>query len=69
MRWTRPSLAVIATALLATSCSAGAGSTTGSGGAAGASAKETSPLTAVLGSEQESAARPRPSRAPARAAR
>ncbi|MFJ6771963.1 ABC transporter substrate-binding protein [Kitasatospora sp. NPDC091257] len=55
MRWTRPSLAVIATALLATSCSAGAGSTTGSGGAAGASAKETSPLTAVLGSEQESA--------------
>ncbi|MFF7991125.1 ABC transporter substrate-binding protein [Kitasatospora xanthocidica] len=53
MRWTRPSLAVIATALLATSCSAGAGST-GSAGA-GAPAKETSPLTAALGTEQESA--------------
>ncbi|MEV7771315.1 ABC transporter substrate-binding protein [Kitasatospora sp. NPDC086791] len=53
MRWTRPSLAVIATALLVTSCSAGAGST-GSAGA-GASTKETSPLTAALGTEQESA--------------
>ncbi|MER7579226.1 ABC transporter substrate-binding protein [Kitasatospora sp. NPDC097691] len=52
MRWTRPSLAVIATALLVTSCSAGAGST-GSAGP-GASAKETSPLTAALGTEQES---------------
>ncbi|MBV2156124.1 ABC transporter substrate-binding protein [Kitasatospora sp. SUK 42] len=53
MRWTKPSLAVIATALLATSCSAGAG---GSGSApAGASAKETSPLTAALGTEKESA--------------
>ncbi|MFF2074302.1 ABC transporter substrate-binding protein [Kitasatospora sp. NPDC058162] len=53
MRWTKPSLAVIATALLATSCSAGAGST---GSAAGpAPAKETSPLTAALGTEKDSA--------------
>ncbi|WP_031070663.1 ABC transporter substrate-binding protein [Streptomyces sp. NRRL WC-3742] len=51
MRWTKPSLAVIATALLATSCSAGA-SNSGSGGA---QAKETSPLTAALGTEKESA--------------
>ncbi|MER7670310.1 ABC transporter substrate-binding protein [Kitasatospora sp. NPDC096128] len=53
MRWTKPSLAVIATALLATSCSAGAGST---GSAAGAApTKETSPLTAALGTEKDSA--------------
>ncbi|MFJ9695283.1 ABC transporter substrate-binding protein [Kitasatospora sp. NPDC101183] len=51
MRWTKPSLAVIATALLATSCSAGA-SNTGSGGA---QARDTSPLTAALGTEKESA--------------
>lgn len=51
MRWTKPSLAVIATALLATSCSAGA-SNSGSGGA---QAKEISPLTAALGTEKESA--------------
>ncbi|MFJ9952157.1 ABC transporter substrate-binding protein [Kitasatospora sp. NPDC091207] len=54
MRWIKPSLAVIATAVLATSCSAGAGSTSGTGGA-GAAAKESSPLTAALGTEQESA--------------
>ncbi|MER7844626.1 ABC transporter substrate-binding protein [Kitasatospora sp. NPDC096077] len=53
MRWTRPSLAVIATALLATSCSAGAGSTGSAAG--GAPAKETSPLTAALGTEKDSA--------------
>ncbi|MFD5086822.1 ABC transporter substrate-binding protein [Kitasatospora sp. NPDC058406] len=52
MRWIRPSLAVVATALLATSCSAGAGST--STGTA-ASPKDTSPLTAALGTEKESA--------------
>ncbi|MFF1786925.1 ABC transporter substrate-binding protein [Kitasatospora sp. NPDC058243] len=52
MRWTRPSLAVVATALLATACSAGAG--TGPA-PAGAAAKETSPLTAALGGEKESA--------------
>ncbi|WP_327683024.1 ABC transporter substrate-binding protein [Kitasatospora sp. NBC_00458] len=53
MRWIRPSLAVVATALLATSCSAGAGSTTGTGGTA--AAKDASPLTAALGTEKESA--------------
>ncbi|MFE2725739.1 ABC transporter substrate-binding protein [Kitasatospora sp. NPDC059327] len=53
MRWIKPSLAVIATAVLATSCSAGAGSTSGTGAAG--TAKETSPLTAALGTEQESA--------------
>ncbi|MBD0689220.1 ABC transporter substrate-binding protein [Streptomyces sp. CBMA123] len=53
MRWTKPSLAVIATVLLATSCSAGAGSTGSAAG--GAPAKETSPLTAALGTERESA--------------
>ncbi|MFE2406774.1 ABC transporter substrate-binding protein [Kitasatospora sp. NPDC059408] len=55
MRWTRrtgPSLAVVATALLATSCSAGAGAGSTANPAA---AKETSPLTAALGGEQESA--------------
>ncbi|MGW2543693.1 ABC transporter substrate-binding protein [Kitasatospora sp. NPDC001574] len=52
MRWIRPSLAVVATALLATSCSAGAGST--STGTA-ASPKDTSPLTAALGTDKESA--------------
>ncbi|MEV7778646.1 ABC transporter substrate-binding protein [Kitasatospora sp. NPDC088351] len=54
MRWIKPSLAVVATALLATSCSAGAGA--GSGAAAGGpAAKDTSPLTAALGTEKESA--------------
>ncbi|WP_380281305.1 ABC transporter substrate-binding protein [Kitasatospora purpeofusca] len=53
MRWIRPSLAVLATALLATSCSAGASSTSSTAGPGGA-AKEASPLTAALGSEQES---------------
>ncbi|KDN81202.1 ABC transporter substrate-binding protein [Kitasatospora cheerisanensis] len=52
MRWTRPSLAVIAAALLTTSCSAGAGST---GHAGGAASKDTSPLTAALGTEKDSA--------------
>ncbi|MFF1904645.1 ABC transporter substrate-binding protein [Kitasatospora sp. NPDC058218] len=52
MRWIKPSLAVIATAVLATSCSAGAGSTSGAGAGA---AKESSPLTAALGTEKESA--------------
>ncbi|MFG3051596.1 ABC transporter substrate-binding protein [Kitasatospora sp. NPDC048239] len=51
MRWIKPSLAVLATALLATSCSAGAGSSTGGSTAA----KGTSPLTAALGTEKESA--------------
>ncbi|MFJ4791938.1 ABC transporter substrate-binding protein [Kitasatospora purpeofusca] len=53
MRWIRPSLAVVATALLATSCSAGAGTTTTAG--PGAAAKDASPLTAALGTEKESA--------------
>ncbi|MER6398733.1 ABC transporter substrate-binding protein [Kitasatospora sp. NPDC001603] len=53
MRWIKPSLAVVATAVLATSCSAGAGSTPGTG--AGATARESSPLTAALGTEKESA--------------
>ncbi|WP_328953862.1 ABC transporter substrate-binding protein [Kitasatospora purpeofusca] len=53
MRWIRPSLAVLATALLATSCSAGAGTTTTAG--PGAAAKDASPLTAALGTEKESA--------------
>ncbi|MFJ4667022.1 ABC transporter substrate-binding protein [Kitasatospora purpeofusca] len=53
MRWIRPSLAVVATALLATSCSAGAGTTTSAG--PGAAAKDASPLTAALGTEKESA--------------
>ncbi|MEV0190995.1 ABC transporter substrate-binding protein [Kitasatospora purpeofusca] len=53
MRWIRPSLAVVATALLATSCSAGAGSTTSAG--PGAAAEDASPLTAALGTEKESA--------------
>ncbi|MFJ8433106.1 ABC transporter substrate-binding protein [Kitasatospora sp. NPDC094019] len=52
MRWIRPSLAVLATALLATSCSAGAGSTSPAGGTA---AGDAPPLTAALGTEQESA--------------
>ncbi|MFJ2862092.1 ABC transporter substrate-binding protein [Kitasatospora sp. NPDC087314] len=52
MRWTKPSLAVVATALLASACSAGAGTGPAT---AGASAKETSPLTAALGGEKESA--------------
>ncbi|MFI5643861.1 ABC transporter substrate-binding protein [Kitasatospora sp. NPDC051705] len=52
MRWTKPSLAVVATALLASACSAGAG--TGPA-PAGAAAKETAPLTAALGSEKDSA--------------
>ncbi|MFE7560407.1 ABC transporter substrate-binding protein [Kitasatospora sp. NPDC057500] len=54
MRWIRPSLAVLATALLATSCSAGAASTSSTAGP-GAAAKDASPLTAALGTEQESA--------------
>ncbi|KOV20740.1 hypothetical protein ADK60_26160 [Streptomyces sp. XY431] len=53
MRWIRPSLAVVATALLATSCSAGAGTTTTAG--PGGAAKDASPLTAALGTEKESA--------------
>ncbi|MGW6912383.1 ABC transporter substrate-binding protein [Kitasatospora sp. NPDC054939] len=52
MRWIKPSLAVVATALLATSCSAGAG-TGGPGGTA--APKDTSPLTAALGTEKDSA--------------
>ncbi|MFB7670562.1 ABC transporter substrate-binding protein [Kitasatospora purpeofusca] len=64
MRWIRPSLAVVATALLATSCSAGAGTTTSAG--PGAAAKDASPLTAALGTEKESAG-PAPAVAGARA--
>ncbi|MGW4646480.1 ABC transporter substrate-binding protein [Kitasatospora sp. NPDC004289] len=52
MRLTKATLAVLATALLATACSAGAGA---GGGGAAPGAKDTSPLTAALGTEQESA--------------
>ncbi|WP_406207302.1 ABC transporter substrate-binding protein [Kitasatospora sp. NBC_01560] len=52
MRWIKPSLAVVATALLATSCSAGAGAGSGT---SSAPAKDSSPLTAALGTEKESA--------------